>query len=451
MRLPFVRGVRSRLLLAVLLAVAAALAILTAAFNVALGTTLRRNADDLLRTRAGAELEILKTVRGRLVLGEAPDEGAVDSPVWVFSRGRVLEEPRRSDPRLDTAARSFVGDGSKFLTVPGTETRLYAVPVTSAGRRLGTAVVGVSLEPYEETKRTALIGSLVLAGLILLTVGIAARWLLASALQPVARMTAEAAAWSERDLDRRFALGEPHDELTSLAATLDELLDRLASSLRREQRFSAELSHELRTPLAKIVAEAELALRRERHPAEYRVSLELVLRNARQLARTVEALVAAAQHEAGSARGTADAYTVASETVDGCAGLAGERAVAVTAKPPRTPLRVGVDLDLAERILQPVVENACRYARTQVLVSMTRESGRVVYVVEDDGPGVRADEREVIFEPGVRGSAAGADGAGDGAGLGLALARRLARSASGEIQAGTNGAGGRFLVTLPAG
>ena len=69
-------------------------------------------------------------------------------------------------------------------------------------------------------------------------------------------------AWSEHDPGRRFAAGEPYDEISQLAAMLDGLLDRLAASLRREQRFSAEMSHELRTPLAKIRAEGELALRR---------------------------------------------------------------------------------------------------------------------------------------------------------------------------------------------
>ena len=65
-------------------------------------------------------------------------------------------------------------------------------------------------------------------------------------------MTEDAASWSEHDLDRRFDLGEPYDELTRLAATLDGLLERIAASLRHEQRFTAELSHELRTPLARI-------------------------------------------------------------------------------------------------------------------------------------------------------------------------------------------------------
>jgi signal transduction histidine kinase len=451
-RLPLVRGVRGRLLVAVLLAVAAALVVLTAAFNIVVARTLERRADDVLRARADAELGVLRPVDGRLVVGEAPDDAAVETPVWVFSRGRPLEGPTGVSEAVGAAARALAAAGQPtFRTIGRTDTRLYAVPVVAQGRKLGSVVAAVSVAPYEQTERTALLGSLALAGLLLLTVAVAARWLLASALRPVARMTSEAAAWSERDLDRRFGLGEPHDELTSLASTLDELLDRLAASLRREQRFSAELSHELRTPLAKIVAEAELALRRERRPEEYRAALELVSRNAQQLTRTVEALVAAAQHEAGAARGTADAYEVAAETVEGCSRLAAERAVEVTATPPPGSIRVGVDRDLLERILQPVVENACRYASTNVQVALSREAGRVVYVVTDDGPGVADDERAAIFEPGVRGSAGTANGAGSGAGLGLPLARRLARSASGDVEAAGNGAGGRFVITLPPG
>ena len=70
--------------------------------------------------------------------------------------------------------------------------------------------------------------------------------------------------------------------------------------------------------------------------------------------------------------------------------------------------------------------------------------------VDDDGPGVRADERELIFEPGTRGSAA-AGSRHDGAGLGLALARRLARAAGGDIDARPAADGGHFTVRLPAG
>jgi signal transduction histidine kinase len=307
------------------------------------------------------------------------------------------------------------------------------------------------LAPYEQTRRIALIASTVLGALVLVLVAFVARWLLSAALRPVHRMTTQAAAWSELEQpDGRFGVGEPYDELTELASTLDGLLDRLAASLRHEQRFSAEISHELRTPLARILAESELALRRKRTSDEYRASLELVHRNAAQLTRIVDALVAAFRHAAGSRRGTADAYGVAESGLAACVTLASERELDLRVSEPDRPVRVGVELELAERILEPVLENACRYGERQVSVKIERSNHGVCYVVEDDGPGIAADEVDMIFDPGVRGRLGVTSGFA-GAGLGLALARRLARGVDGDVEADADAVGGRFLVTLPVG
>jgi len=435
------RDVRTRLLAIVLCAIAAALAAATYGFNALFAATSARDADTLLRTHAESERASLDVHHGRIRILETND-ALGDTNVWVFRRSRTIEAPR-ARPQVDAAARSLAGGPARFLDLPGSDTRLYASPVLLDGRRLGTIVTGLSLAPYEQTRKTALIGSLALAGLLLTIVGIAVYLLLRSALRPVARMTEQAAAWSEHDLDRRFELGEPHDELTRLGATLDGLLDRIAASLRHERRFSAELSHELRTPLAKLIAEAELALRRDRGATAYREALELILRSGQQLTRTVDTLLAAAQQEAGS-RGTADAYAAAAEIVDTCARAATDNGIELTLARPQRPLRVGVDEDVVERILQPVVENACRYGKASVRVSISRRGSIVTFLVEDDGPGVSSAEQATIFEAGMRGAAS----QGNGAGLGLALARRLARAASGDVRAeSTNG--GRFLVTLP--
>jgi signal transduction histidine kinase len=259
-------------------------------------------------------------------------------------------------------------------------------------------------------------------------------------------MTDQAAVWSENDLDRRFGLGEPHDELTRLGATLDGLLDRLSASLRHERRFSAELSHELRTPLAKLMTEAEVALRRERSAPEYRESLGVVVQNAEQIARIVDSLVAAAQHSA-QPQGVANAREVAAAIVAACSDEASSRGVELALEEPAERVRIGVDQDLAERILHPVVENACRYGRSAVRVAVVREGSTVLFSVDDDGPGVEDAEQDTIFEPAVRGSAGRS--ATSGAGLGLALARRLARAASGDVVAWPGGRG-RFVVRLPA-
>ena len=153
-------------------------------------------------------------------------------------------------------------------------------------------VTVVSFAPYEHTKHIALITLLVLDAVILLVFVVCARLLVRRALSPVAWMTEHAKDWSEHDLDRRFALGKPHDELTALAATLDALLGRLGASLRHEQRFSAEVAHELRTPLTALRGEAELGLK-NRNTEEMREALEAILRHTDRMAQVVETLVMA--------------------------------------------------------------------------------------------------------------------------------------------------------------
>lgn len=440
-------GIRYRLLLTVVACVMLALVALVVGFNIILARTLDRDARGLVRSRAASTVAALRVENGRIHLAEAPDTGIPDSYVWVFAGPRTLEQPTATQA-VTRAAASLTRGPARFLDPPGSDTRLYASPVVDNGRRIGTVVAGLSLAPYDHTRRLALIASLVLAGLVLIVVSLAAYWLLGASLQPVVRMTRQAAAWSERDPDRRFALGEPYDELSELASTLDALLGRLAASLRHEQRFSAELSHELRTPLARIVAESELALRRDREPSEYRRALAVINESATHLTRTVDALVAAARHESGGTRGTADALAVAEAAVRGCAELAASRELDLRVDNAGVRVRLGLDRDLAERILQPVLENAYRYSEHNISVSIARQDSTVVYTVVDDGVGVAPDESERIFEPGVRGSAA--RNGREGAGLGLALARRLARSVNGDVEVLPQRGGGRFVVVLPS-
>ncbi len=440
------RGIRSRLLIVVVVAVALALAVMTLGFNVMLARSLSRDADALLQSRAATEAASVDVVNDRVVTPDQPDTGGLESQAWVLHNGRALERPRVS-ATLDRAARAAAATPGVSVEVPGLDTRLYAM---AASEDLTNMVVaGVSLAPYEHTQQIALVGSLFLALALLIVVTLVARWMLRAALRPVARMTADAESWSEHDPDRRFAAGEPYDEIGQLAATLDVLLDRLAASLRREQRFSAEMSHELRTPLAKILAESQLALRRDRESEKYRQALEMVVSNATQMRAITETLVTAAQNESGLARGHCEAGVVIESLVESSCDVE-ESGVRIETGARDVRIVLGVDADVAARILQPVVENACRLADSVVRLNARRGGGGVEIHVDDDGPGVRDDERELIFEPGTRGSAT-AEGAHDGAGLGLALARRLARAAGGDIDVRPSADGGHFTVRLPSG
>lgn len=439
---------RGRLLLSVIGALAVALIVLIGAFNVILRDRLDHEADSALAARASAELSSLDVASGRVVLAEAPDAAAPDTQAWVFTGPRVLEAPS-ADPVVQRAARRLNGGPRRTEDPRGTHVRLYAVPVVAGGRRLGTVVTAALLTPYDNTAQTALIASVVLGVLLLAVVSLAARSLISAALAPVASMTGQAAAWSEADTGQRFGFGPPRDELTQLAATLDGLLDRVASTLRHEQRFSAELSHELRSPLASVIAEAQLALRHSRSAEENHAGFERILTAAQQMRRTLETLLTAARIEDRTGRFTGDAAAAARAAAEGCDALAAARGISVRVDP-APAIRIGVETDVAERVLSPLIENACRHGVGMVRIGVEQRTGGVVFLVEDDGPGVPEQDRERIFEPGWRN---GAGGRPDhhGAGLGLPLARRLARAAGGDVYVEPGAPGGRFTARFPLG
>jgi signal transduction histidine kinase len=442
-------SLRARLLGSVAVGSMLAIGGLVLAFNVVLALRLDADANSLARAQAAAQIGALQVSRGQIRLPDAADARNPDSETWVFQSGRALERPR-TPVENDRAAARLAPRAPRFTDVAATETRLYAAPVAGT-RPVGAVVVGVNLGAYEETRHTALIASVILAACIGLLVLIAARWLIGRALEPVATMTRQASEWSEHDLDRRFGPGEARDEIAQLATTLNGLLERLGASLRHEQRLSAEISHELRTPLASVIAEAQFA---QRHGVDDE-TLTRILERSQELGRTLDALMAAARAEFSPRIARADGLACAQAAAQ-AARTRPELTISVDG-PTGEPVPVAVEGELVQRILAPLLENAVRHAATSVVVGVRREDDAVLFTVQDDGPGVAADEREAIFAPGPgKGGAATAGAktretavAASGAGLGLALCRRLATSAGGEVRLEPGDGGARFTVRLP--
>jgi signal transduction histidine kinase len=300
---------------------------------------------------------------------------------------------------------------------------------------------------YERTTNLALLGS-VMFGLVLLAAMAVLTWLVVGrALGPVTGMTRTAADWSAHEPDRRFGSDRRPDELGELARTFDDLLDRVAASLRHEQRLSAELSHELRTPLARIVGQVELLQRRDRSAGERREALDAIGRSADQMSNILETLMATARADAGLDRGRVQLAEALSRMAEEWRPALARRGVELVVEPPGD-LVAGVDAEVVERIIAPMLDNATRMARRRVVVSAARAPDGVSIFVSDDGPGVAASAQPQLFEPGRR---AGANSHG-GAGLGLPLARRLARALGGDVtfEPAHLAGGATFRADLPA-
>ena len=118
-------GLRLRLMLAVSAAVAVALIALVSGFNLILGHVLDRDASDLVRTRALAQLDSLRIDSDRLSVGETQDDRSADAYLWIFAGRRPVERPRVS-VAIDRAARALATapPRARFVDVGANETRL---------------------------------------------------------------------------------------------------------------------------------------------------------------------------------------------------------------------------------------------------------------------------------------------------------------------------------------
>jgi two-component system, OmpR family, sensor kinase len=409
--------------------------LLTLVLQLVLARITTSDLDRVLADRAEAVISAASAgPSGAVVVPESP----LDAGVAAYdSRGNLIagEAPASLD---DDFAKLSTARAATLRTVPD-RARVLAQPFSTPDGASGVVVVAERVEPYEEAERLALMVSLVTGVLATLAAATIAAWTTRRALQPVAVMAGTATEWSEHDLSRRFDLGPPDNELGALAATLDQLLDKVSSAIRSEQRLTSELAHELRTPLTTIQGMADLVLLRDELPTEATRDLEEISAASQRMAGTITSLLDLARNQAtvlGASRSMLG--TVLTEVV----GAVDASRTSVRIDAPDT--RLDVPEALAVRAISPVVENAVRFASTRVTVtSRFRHPGSVEILVDDDGPGLDASQAEVVFVPGTTGQT------GTGCGLGLAIARRVARTVGGDVTVELGGTTTRFVVRLP--
>jgi signal transduction histidine kinase len=395
------------------------------------------NLDRVLEDRAESVIATVEAGSSRAALVVPP--GVLDPGVVVFDdRGRHLAGSPA--PRVAQEVRQLSRTDRRTILDVGEDQRLLAEPFTTKEGARGVVVVSEPLTPYEQTELYVALASIVVGLLVVGAVGAIARWVTARTLAPVAQMAERATDWSEHDLSHRFELGPPVNELSALGATLDGLLERVAMTIRAEQRLTAELAHELRTPLAAIQGTADLALLRGGLGKEARTDVEQIAASSRVMAETITTLLDLARDPY---IGSQDSTSRLGAVVDGVSRLVPRGLVLADETEAARGVRLAAPTDLAVRALAPLVENAVRHASSRVTLSALVSASSVDLRVGDDGPGIDESVRARLFSPG----AAGPQG---GTGLGLGIARRVARTVGGDVlvEEGT-GDGAAFLLRLP--
>ena len=425
---------RSQLVLTTMVLTALGMLVVTLGLQLILHRIIEGNLDQVLHDRADAVESAIDAASGRTLVVPA---GAAEPGVTVYDgQGQAVAGSTWARLRPQTTELSHV-TSARTLGV-GEEYRLYARPIVTDSGARGVIVVSESRHAYEEAELYILLTSLAVGVFVVLAVGAVARYVTARALAPVGQMAERATDWSEHDLGRRFELGPPTNEISALGATLDGLLERVAMTIRAEQRLTAELAHELRTPLAAIQGSADLALLRGGLGKEARVDLEQISASSRVMAETITTLLELAR-SAGESPESATCRL--GDVLESVAPLVPDE-LELDNRAGDPTIRLAAPRDLVVRALSPVVENAVRHARSRVRLDVVPRSSSVELRVADDGPGVDAAVRDTLFAPGTVGP-------GGGTGLGLGIARRVARSIGGDVELAESDGGAVFLVRLP--
>ena len=208
--------------------------------------------------------------------------------------------------------------------------------------------------------------------------------------------------------------------------------ERAAEELRGS--FLAAVSHELRTPLALISGHVESLLDLGLDPAAQRRSVERIGTAAARLQALVDELLHLTQLEHASLtlrRSRVDVGELLGSVTGGLGEWPGMPPVAVDVAPGLPP--ISVDALRIGHVVVNLVDNARRYGGTgPIAIAARRRPGAVVVTVEDDGPGIAPDERELVFDRAYRGHGA-SDAHPHGTGLGLYVCRRLVEAHGGRM------------------
>ena len=228
---------------------------------------------------------------------------------------------------------------------------------------------------------------------------------------------------------------------------------------RAKSTFLANVSHEFRTPLNAIIGFSEALAREAYGPLgdeRYRDYVEGIHASGLHLHALVSDLLDLARIESGRFR-LEEAEVDLAQIFDACVVMLREQsdasALSVEIGPGRPSLRLRADPCALRQIVLNLLTNAAKFAIPggQVRLGAGEDGdGRITITIEDDGPGIPADELERVMKPFDQGSARPSRGR-SGVGLGLPLARHLAELHGGTLALESPAAGGTVAtVTLPA-
>jgi two-component system sensor histidine kinase ChvG len=388
--------------------------------------------------------------------------GGHDLPVYKelgISAGKDYSEVAAALGGATTPIVRVTTSGEMIVTV--------AVPIRRGRTILGALQIstpGGDIDAIVRNERMAILRVFLVAAMVIVLLSI----LLAGTIAAPLRRLAAAADRVRRSVKAREEIpdfAERTDEIGHLARALRDMTSSLYARLDAIERFAADVAHELKNPLTSLRSAVETLPLARSDQSRARL-IEIVQHDVKRLDRLITDISDASRLDAELARQDSvpvDLQALVEAVVALQNDLAAKRDQKVVAS--RRPLGaphlafvvMGHDGRLGQ-VLTNLVDNARSFSPegATVRVELAAIGGRVAITVDDDGPGIRAEQIERIFERFYT-DRPDDEAFGNNSGLGLAISKQIVEAHGGRILAenrrrpdGTI-AGARFVVTLPAG
>ncbi len=300
-------------------------------------------------------------------------------------------------------------------------------------------LVVVSAENYYVSHHQLFLKQTLLAGVILaaLLIVLLSVFFSRQIFVPIKNITHKVRQISTESIHQRLEVRQNNNEISELAHTFNDLLNRIETAFETQKNFISNASHELGTPLTAIIGEADVALLKERSASEYQKTLGSILHQAERLDGITKSLLFLAQT---GYTGKSIPFIIlrVDEIIWETKALIdklnpGNRIALDLDLLPEDPVKLKVrgNKQLLHLAFANILNNACKYSGNKAVTVFIASSGsHVIVTIVDQGIGIPADEMPFIYDPFFRASNTRLF---EGYGIGLPLTRNIIHMHHGQL------------------
>ena len=296
--------------------------------------------------------------------------------------------------------------------------------------------------------------NIILSAVLILIAAVGGYIIISRAFVPVAAIRKTAKEISEsRDLSRRISIGKGNDEIYALAATFDEMLEKIENSFNQEKQFTSDASHELRTPVAVILSECEYTEECAKTVDDYKESVESVKRQANRMSKLISELLTISRMDKNTIRTEfeeIDLSELLSFVCDEQVEINDKNVVLV--RNIQENVTATADRLLITRLFINLISNAYRYIGDgdKINVTLSEENGSIVFSVKDNGIGIAEEHIPKIWNRFYRVDNSRTSDEHNSMGLGLSMVKWIAECHNGSISVCSKlGEGSTFTFIMP--